>query len=269
MNICRRGLLKRGLLLGMGAIAGQLAVGTSWAQAALENILKTKKIRIGVPTDFAPYGFVGPDLKPRGLDVDMANYIAAKLGAQAELLPVTTANRIPYLQTKKADLVISTLGKNPEREKVVDFSIAYSPFFIGVFGPKSIAIKAPADLAGKSIAVTRGSVDDTELTKIAPAAAEVRRFEDNNATISAFLAGQTQLLATSAQVASTVMSRNPQLGTEYKFLLKDSPNFIGLAKGEDALRARINEILADAKKGGELEKLSQKWLGRSTGDLPE
>ena len=269
MNICRRGLLKRGLLLGMGAIAGQLAVGTSWAQAALENILKTKKIRIGVPTDFAPYGFVGPDLKPRGLDVDMANYIAAKLGAQAELLPVTTANRIPYLQTKKADLVISTLGKNPEREKVVDVSIAYSPFFIGVFGPKSIAIKAPADLAGKSIAVTRGSVDDTELTKIAPAAAEVRRFEDNNATISAFLAGQTQLLATSAQVASTVMSRNPQLGTEYKFLLKDSPNFIGLAKGEDALRARINEILADAKKGGELEKLSQKWLGRSTGDLPE
>ena len=269
MNIRRRGLLRRGLLLGMGAIAGQLAVGTSWAQAALENILKTKKIRIGVPTDFAPYGFVGPDLKPRGLDVDMANYIAAKLGAQAELLPVTTANRIPYLQTKKADLVISTLGKNPEREKVVDFSIASSPFFIGVFGPKSTAIKAPADLAGKSIAVTRGSVDDTELTKIAPAAAEVRRFEDNNATISAFLAGQTQLLATSAQVASTVMSRNPQLGTEYKFLLKDSPNFIGLAKGEDALRARINEILADAKKSGELEKLSQKWLGRSTGDLPE
>lgn len=269
MNICRRGILRRGILLGMGAIAGQLAAGTSWAQAALENILKAKKIRIGVPTDFAPYGFVGPDLKPRGLDVDMANYIAAKLGVQAELLPVTTANRIPYLQTRKADLVISTLGKNPEREKVVDFSIAYSPFFIGVFGPKSIAIKAPADLAGKSIAVTRGSVDDTELTKIAPAGAEVRRFEDNNATISAFVAGQTQLLATSAQVASTVMSKNPQLGTEYKFLLKDSPNFIGVAKGEDALRAKVNEILADAKKSGELEKLSQKWLGRSTGDLPE
>lgn len=264
MNICRRGLL-----LGMGVIAGQLVAGQSWAQAALENILKTKKIRIGVPTDFAPYGFVGPDLKPRGLDVDMANYIAAKLGAQAELLPVTTANRIPYLQTKKADLVISTLGKNPEREKVIDFSIAYSPFFIGVFGPKSIAVKAPADLAGKSIAVTRGSVDDTELTKVAPAGAEVRRFEDNNATISAFVAGQTQVLATSAQVASTVMSKNPQLGTEYKFLLKDSPNFIGVAKGEDALRAKVNEILADAKKSGELEKLSQKWLGRSTGDLPE
>ena len=76
-----------------------------------------------------------------------AHYIAAKLGAKVELLPVTTANRIPYLQTKKADLVISTLGKNPEREKVIDFTVAYSPFYIAVFGPKTIAIKtAPAIL---------------------------------------------------------------------------------------------------------------------------
>lgn len=264
-----RDIGKRSLLMGLGVVAMQLAAGIAAAQNALDTVIKTKKIKIGVPTDFAPYGFVGPDLKPQGLDIDMANYVAAKLGAQPELLPVTTANRIPYLQTKKADLVISTLGKNPEREKVVDFTIAYSPFFIGVFGPKTIAIKAPADLAGKSIAVTRGSVDDTELTKVAPPTAEVRRFEDNNSTISAFVAGQTQLLATSAQVASTVMTKNPQLGTEYKFLLKDSPNFIGVAKGEDALRAKVNEILLAAKTNGELDKLSQKWLGRPTGDLPQ
>lgn len=260
---------KRSLLVGLAVVALQLAAGTAKAQSALDNILKAKKIRIGIPTDFAPYGFVGPDLKPQGLDIDTANYVAAKLGVQPELLPVTTTNRIPYLQTKKADLVISTLGKNAEREKVIDFTIAYSPFFIGVFGPKTIAVKVPADLAGKSIAVTRGSVDDTELTKVAPPAAEVRRFEDNNSTISAFLAGQTQLLATSAQVASTVMAKNPKLGTEYKFLLKDSPNFIGVAKGEDALRKKVDEILLAAKAAGELDKLSQKWLGRPAGDLPQ
>jgi polar amino acid transport system substrate-binding protein len=127
----------------------------------------------------------------------------------------------------------------------------------------------PADLAGKSIAVTRGSVDDMELTKVAPPSAELRRFEDNNSTISAFVAGQTQLVATSAPVAGTMMSKNPKLGAEYKFLLKDSPNFIGVAKGEDALRAKINEILAAAKASGELEKLSVKWLGRPPGDLPQ
>jgi ABC-type amino acid transport substrate-binding protein len=98
-----------------------------------------QKIKIAIPTDFPPYGFVGTDLKPQGLDIDMANYIAAKLGVAIELAPVTSANRIAYLQTKKADLVISTLGKNPEREKVIDFTAAYSPFFQAVFAAKSPA----------------------------------------------------------------------------------------------------------------------------------
>jgi polar amino acid transport system substrate-binding protein len=250
------------------AAAGLFTAGLAQAQSALDDILKAKVVKIAVPTDFPPYGSVGTDLKPQGLDIDMANLIAAKLGVKADLVPVTTANRIPYLQTKKADLVISTLGKNPEREKVIDFTAAYSPFSIGVFGPKTAAVKAPADLAGKSISVTRGSVDDMELTKVAPAGAEIRRFEDNNATVSAYVAGQVQLIATSVQVATVMMSRNPQAGTESKFVLKDSPNFIGVAKGEDKLRQKVNEIIADAKKSGELDKIAMKWLGRPMGDLP-
>ncbi|MEZ2296456.1 transporter substrate-binding domain-containing protein [Variovorax sp. RCC_210] len=259
----------RRLSLGLLAALALLAAGTSQAQTALDAITKSKTIKIAVPTDFPPYGSVGTDMAPQGLDVDVARLVAAKLGAKAELLPVTTANRIPYLQTRKADLVISTLGRNPEREKVIDFTVAYSPFFIAVFGPKAMAVKTPAELAGKSISVTRGSVDDAELTKVAPPSTELRRFEDNNATISAFVAGQVQLVATSAQVASTMMTKNPQLGSEFKFVLKDSPNFIGVAKGEDALRNKVNEILVEAKKNGELDKLSVKWLGRPAGDLPQ
>ena len=249
--------------------AALLSSAGAQAQTALDDVLKAKEIKIAIPTDFPPYGFVGTDLKPQGLDIDMANYIAAKLGVKVELLPVTTANRIAYLQTKKADLVISTLGKNPDREKVIDFTAAYSPFFIAVFGPKTIAMKAPADLAGKSISVTRGSVDDAELTKVAPPSTELRRFEDNNSTISAFVAGQTQLVATSAQVAGAMMAKNPQLGTEYKFVLKDSPNFIGVGKGEDKLRLKVNEIIEAAKKSGDLDKRAVKWLGRPAGDLPQ
>ena len=199
----------------------------------------------------------------------MANYIGARLGVKVELIPVTSGNRIPYLQTRKADLVISTLGKNPEREKVIDFTVAYSPFFIAVFAPKGIVVKAPADLAGKSISVTRGSVDDMELTKVAPAGTELRRFEDNNATVSAYLAGQVQLLATSAQVAGAMMAKNPQMGTEFKFVLKDSPNFIGVAKGEDKLRAKVDEILMEARGNGDIDRIAMKWLGRPAGKLPD
>ena len=260
--------ISKRLFLTGAAAAIAIAFTPVHAQNALDNVLKTKELKVAIPTDFAPYGFVGPDLKPQGLDIDMAGYIAGKLGVKVELLPVTTANRIAYLQTKKADLVISTLGKNPEREQVIDFTAAYSPFFIAVFAPKTMAIKVPGDLAGKSIAVTRGSVDDAELTKVAPATTEVRRFEDNNSTVSAFIAGQTQLIATSAQVAGTMMAKNPQLGAEYKFVLKDSPNFIGVGKGENALRLKVNEIIAEGRKNSDIDKMAIKWLGRPAGDLP-
>jgi polar amino acid transport system substrate-binding protein len=262
-------LTKRALVVAASAAALLGASGAALAQSAMDNIQKTKLIKIAIPTDFPPYGFVGIDLKPQGLDVDMANYIAAKMGVKIELVPVTSANRIPYLQTKKADLVISTLGKNAEREKVIDFTAAYSPFFQAIYGARTLTVKSMADLAGKTVAVTRGAIEDQELTKVAPAGADLKRFEDNNATVSAFVSGQTQLLATGASVAGVMMQRNPQLNAEYKLLLKDSPNFIGVAKGEDALRTRVNAIIAEAKKSGDIDKMAQKWLGRPAGQLPE
>ena len=251
------------------AVALSLSASLAQAQAALDEIMAKKVINIAIPTDFPPYGYVGTDLKPQGLDIDMANYIGAKLGVKVELVPVTSANRIAYLQTKKADLVISTLGKNPEREKVIDFTAAYSPFFQAVFASKGLPIKSAADLAGKSVGVTRGAIEDLELTKIAPPSADIKRFEDNNATVSAFVSGQVQVIATGASVAGNMMARNPTFDAEYKLLLKDSPNFIGVGKGEDALRVKVNEILVTAKKNGDLDKMAQKWLGRPAGDLPQ
>jgi polar amino acid transport system substrate-binding protein len=264
VNLSKRHLLTTALSL---ALCG--AAGVAHAQDALSNIEKTKVVRIGIPTDYPPYGFVGIDMQPQGLDVDMARYIASKMGVKVELVPVTSPNRIPYLQSHKVDLVISTLGKNPEREKVIDFSAAYSPYFQAVYGPKSMKVKTAADLGGKTIAATRGAIEDQEVTRIAPASAQIKRFEDNNATVAAYVAHQTELLATGASVAEVMMQRNPALNTEFKLLLKESPNHIGLAKGEAPLLAKVNEIIAQAKTAGDLDKLSQKWLKRPAGNLPQ
>ena len=77
-----------------------------------------------------------------------------------------------------------------------------------------------------------------------------------------------QFVALGASVAGNMMAKNPQLDSEYKLLLKDSPNFIGVAKGEDKLRTRVNEIIAEAKKNGDIDTMAKKWLGRPAGDLP-
>ena len=252
---------------GAALLAALLSLGAQ-AQGALDQITKSRTIKIAVPTDYPPYGFVDTSMEPQGYDIDMARLIAAKLGVKLELVPVSSANRIPYLQTHKVDLVISTLGKNAEREKVIDFSAAYAPFFQGVFGPKSMSIKSFADLGGKTVGVTRGAMEDQELGKVAPANTEFKRFEDNNATVAAFISGQIQVLGASGAVAADMIRKNPQLGAEYKLTIKDSPCFVGIAKGEDALKAKINAIIADAKKAGTLDAMSKKWLGRPAGELP-
>ena len=51
-----------------------------------------------------------------------------------------------------------------------------------------------------------------------------------------------------------------------KFLIKNSPCYVGVAKGEDALMAKVNEIIAEAKQDGSLNSISEKWLSQP---LPE
>ena len=227
---------------------------------ALDTIMAAKVIKIAVPQDFAPFGSAGLDLKPQGYDIDMGHLIAKALGVKAEIIAVTSANRIPYLQTKKADIVISSLGKNAEREKVIDFSVAYAPFFSGVFGTKDIKVASADELKGKTIGATRGAIEEQELTKLAPADATIKRFEDNNATIAAFVSGQVDLVATGNTVAAAIAEKVPARAPSLKFVIKDSPCFIGLNKEEPKLLAKLNEIIAQAKTSGDIAKLSEKWL---------
>ena len=104
--------------------------------------------------------------------------------------------------------------------------------------------------------------------EIAPAGADIKRFEDNNATITAYLSGQTQLIATGNVVAAAVNERSKLRRLSTKFLIKNSPCFVGIAKGETALQAKVNEIITKAKKNGALNEISQRWLHAALpGDL--
>ena len=248
------------------ALAAIALVATLPARAdALADLKRAGVLKVAVPQDFPPFGTVGADMKPQGYDIDMAELLAKSLGVKVELVPVTSANRIPYLTTKKVDLVISSLGKNPDREKVIDFSAAYAPFFNGVFGPADVKVTKAEELAGKTVGVTRGSVEDIELAKVMPSSTTVKRYEDNNGTISAFLSGQVELVATGNVVAAAILAKNPPKRPEVKFLIKDSPCYVGLNKGETALMDAVNGAIAKAKKDGSLGAISKKWLGA---DLP-
>ena len=254
------------LTLIAAAVAG---TGLPASADGLDDIMKAGTVRIAVPQDFPPFGSAGTDLAPQGYDIDMAGVVAKGLGVKLQLVPVESANRMPYLQTNKVDLIISTLGKTPERAAVIDFTSAYAPYYSGIFGPPSIVVTGPADLAGKTIGVTRGTLEDIEVSKIAPPTLTIKRFEDNATLITAFLTGQVPLIATGTPVAAAILAKNPPVKPEKKFVIKDSPCFIGLNKNEPKLLAKLNTIIANAKKNGTLDAMSKKWLGYPLpADLP-
>ncbi|MEM6050358.1 transporter substrate-binding domain-containing protein [Erwinia sp. P7711] len=226
----------------------------------LQDIEKRGVLRVAVPQDFPPFGSVSTDLQPQGYDIDMAKYLAKQMKLKLQLVPVTSANRVPYLQTDKVDLVISSLGKNPEREKAIAFSRAYAPFFLGVFGPKEAELKDAAALSGKSVGVTRGAVEDMVLTELAPKDTQLKRYEDNNTTLSAYLSGQVQYVATGNLVVAAIARQNADKAPVAKFMLKDSPCFIGMRKDEPALKAKVDELIEQALKDKTLNALSEEWL---------
>jgi polar amino acid transport system substrate-binding protein len=243
------------------ALFASLVLSQTPAHAnGLDDVISRGTLKVAVPQDFPPFGSVGTDMKPRGLDIDTAKLLADQLKVKLELTPVNSTNRIPFLTTGKVDLVISSLGKNPDREKVIDFSRAYAPFYLAVFGPPEASIKTIDDLKGKTISVTRGAIEDIELSAVAPKEATIKRFEDNNSTIAAYLAGQTDLIASGNVVMVAISEKNPKRIPELKVKLKDSPVYVGVNKDQPALLGKVNEILNAAKADGALEKNSQTWL---------
>ena len=237
------------------------------ADEALDKITKAGVVRIAVPDNFPPFGDLGADAKPQGYDIDVAALIAERLKVKPELVSVGSGERIPALTGGKVDLIVSSLGKNAEREKLIDFSaVAYAPFYSAVFGPEDLKVAQPEDLAGKTIAVTRGTIEDSALTELAPASTTIKRFDDNGETEVAFMFKQTQLIATGSVVAAQSLASGRLTKAMFKFVLRNSPCYIGVSKNEPDLLARINAIITAARNDGSLDKIAQRWLKAPLGD---
>lgn len=234
----------------------------------LSDILEAGEIKIGVPENFPPFGSVGKDFKHEGYDVDVAGLIAEDLGVELKLVPITSKQRIPYLTSGKVDLVVSSMGANPQRAKSIWFSSAYAPFFSGAFASESIVISSPADLVGKKIGVTGGTIEDLELSKSLPEGADLKRFGDNAATISAYVSKQVDVIVTGNTVAAKISKDNPKLKMETKFIVRQSPAFIGVKAGEMNMLQWVNVFVLHKTLGGNLDELSQKWLGQKLPPLP-
>ena len=237
--------------------------------SSLDTIIESGTVKIGVPQDFAPFGSVDGSGNLEGYDIDVATLLAENLGVELELVPITSDNRIPFLQTNKVDFVISSMGANPERAKSIFFSIPYAPFFSGIYGSADISgVGGFKDLGGYSVGVTQGTLEDLELSDAVSDDVTVERFADNSLTASALISGQVDMIATGNVVASELAKNNPDKGIEGKFIIKESPAHIGLRRGEVDLLQWVNTFVYHKRLGGDLDDFSKKWLGEPLPPLP-
>ncbi|WP_295951050.1 transporter substrate-binding domain-containing protein [Rhodoferax sp.] len=248
------------------AIAAVLLACGSHAALAdqFDDIKKAGKVRVAIAIGTPLFSFADANLQPTGSDVDTATELAKDLGVKLEIVPITTAARIPTLQAQRADLVISSLSITEERAKVVDFSIPYSAITIMVGAPKDMKIASYADLAGKRIGLTRATTNDNLTTKDAKGA-EIMRYEDDATLITSVVTGQVDIFSSTPSNMGEINKRSPGKNFEMKFAQLDSGLGITMNKGEPKLKEWVNAWVNTNIKSGKLNTIYKKYHGR---DLP-
>ena len=116
---------------GWVAAAVALALGLPMAAcsaAGPASIVGQQTLRIGVKADQPGLGQRLPGGRFAGFDVDVARYVAARLGVRPDhitFVPVTSATREAVLEDGSVDMVIATYSITPERETKVTFGGPY------------------------------------------------------------------------------------------------------------------------------------------------
>jgi polar amino acid transport system substrate-binding protein len=243
-----------------GVLIALMSLGVAAHADTLDDIKKAGKVRIAIDTAIPPFGMTDDKMQPSGSDVDTAKLLAQDLGVQLEIVTTTGPTRIPSLQTNKADLVVSTLSITPDRAKVIDFSIPYAdhPSVVGAL--KGVAISSYADLAGKKVAVVRGTTQDTDLTREAKGA-QLVRYEDDATMALAFASGQVDILATARSLLPAISKKNPARTAESRITMQTNYLAVGLRKDEPKLKAWVNDWVKTNLKNGKLGAIYKKWHG--------
>jgi polar amino acid transport system substrate-binding protein len=252
--------------IAIAAVAALPLAAVPAAADTLDKILESKTLTIAFDPSVPPWSYKDANLNYTGYEYMIAKKLAADHGLELEIVETNGANRIPLLITNRVDIVIAAMSINDERKKVIDFSLPYGGTVTAVSGPPDVALASTDDLAGKSVAVARGTVMDTQLTAIAPAGTNIVRFEDESTTLTSILSGQLDLVAQSTSLNKTVMERDPSIVLEPKIVLGRSVHGMGMRKGDDALRTWVNAWIIENTENGTIQEYFKQVHGI---DLPE
>lgn len=183
----------------IAAILVGLSVTSGFAKAkfrTLDQIKKSKTIKIAVFSDKKPFGYVDENGKYQGYDSYFANRIAQDLDVKVKFVSVTAEERIEALDSGKADLVLANFTVTPDRAAKVDFALPYMKCALGVISnQKKDYITNVKQLNGKTLIVVKGSTAEEYFAKKHPEV-KLLKFDQYSDAFKALLDGKGAALST-------------------------------------------------------------------------
>ncbi|MBA3748764.1 MAG: glutamate ABC transporter substrate-binding protein [Solirubrobacterales bacterium] len=250
-----------------GGDTATTAPAKSFAAGSTMKALQDKgEITIGVKFDAPPFGRKDPQSGDvEGFDIDLAKAIADELGATPKYIEALSDNRIPFLKDGTADLILSTMTINAERDEEIDFS---EPYFVAkgriLVKKDDTSITGVKDLTGKKVCTVLGSTYEETLKKQAPKAKRTL-VDSYSECLELIQNGGVDAVSTDDVILTGMIIQDDTLKLVGEDLTTE-PYGVGIKQGDTAFKEFVDGVIAAYKEDGRWATAYQKWVGQYTGE---
>ena len=221
-----------------------------------------KTLKVAISPDFAPMEFVIYDESGKaqyaGFDIMLAEYIAAEMGKELQLMPMDFFACQAAVSAGTVDMSISGFSWTEERAQNYNLSDYY---YAGDNETEQVLITTKENagkfttvesMAGLKVGAQAASLQEGLCKEQLPNN-ELVVYTDINTGVLQLKKGDFQIMAVATGNAEAIISANPELalaGFKFEVSEEESNNLILLKKGADELTKQVNEILAKAYAAG-------------------
>ncbi len=248
------------------------AVLTTLATAALADptLLNEGELRILTNPIYPPIEFVNPSEGTLdGLDIDLANAIAGKLGLETVFVTSSFESLLSGLATGRGDMIMSGMSDNPKRQESVDF-VDYLTTGPMLFTVKENAdsFKSTKDFCGKTIAGSRSTTFGDNVTTWSEAncvtaglpAITFEGTEDSNAARLGLRQGRYDGVVQGIETIAWQMRVEPDTYVMVgEPLLSNDVFGMAFSKDNPELRDDVAKALDELIGSGEYAEILAKW----------
>lgn len=208
--------------------------------------------------EFPPYEYKEGD-KVVGIDAEVAQAIADKLGMKLEIVDTKFDAIIPGVQSGKYDMGMAGMTVTPEREQSVAFSDSYATGIQSIIVKQGSAIKSVDDLSEKTkIGVQLGTTGDI-YAKDDFGDEAVQEYDKGADAVQALLAGKIDCVIIDNEPAKSFVAANEGLEI-LKTSYAEEDYAICFKKDNTELQTKVNDALKELIADGTLQKIVNKYI---------